>query len=416
MNDLQNETMIPQKNKRKIEEEYPSPVQEKKLCLHERQFELEIPITDFGTKARKSPLSPAFPRPKLAVALPELPKKLPHKLPAGPVTKKGLKKEPSTPLPAKLLSDNGKRSWELFRSIGKGGCGEVYLARENTVVNSGEVASSHVAVKIIKDRKQFQSELNTMKTLHGHRFGRGYTPRLITAVRKKKTLVMEYLSETVAARFDKCFHKFSIKTICMLALNMMTLVRDFNEKTGQAHVDIKPSNICTSSSGKDLYLIDFGYSTSPLIKLPGQTGTPLFMACSLQTIGAAFPSFLDDFESIGYVIMFFIAGGKKGLPWGGLRTHKEIAAAKNDRAIHEFCSNLAGTEYEPIAQTLATFLYVTRDRSQPFTDMDYGNLYGVWETALNCLGFENDKIYDWVEYEDSSLTLLNSIDVKQKML
>lgn len=66
----------------------------------------------------------------------------------------------------------------------------------------------------------------------------------------------------------------------------MSLVRDFNDKTGQAHVDIKPSNLCTSPNGRDLFLIDFGYSTSPSTKLPGQTGTPLFMACNLQTIGA----------------------------------------------------------------------------------------------------------------------------------
>jgi hypothetical protein len=66
----------------------------------------------------------------------------------------------------------------------------------------------------------------------------------------------------------------------------MALTRDFNEKTEQAHVDIKPSNICTSQNGKELFLIDFGYSTSPLVKLPGQTGTPLFMGWTLQTIGA----------------------------------------------------------------------------------------------------------------------------------
>lgn len=71
----------------------------------------------------------------------------------------------------------------------------------------------------------------------------------------------------------------------------MSLVRDFNEKTGQAHVDIKPSNLCTSPNGRDLFLIDFGYSTSPHVKLPGQTGTPLFMACNLQTIGATCKSF-----------------------------------------------------------------------------------------------------------------------------
>ena len=110
--------------------------------------------------------------------------------------------------------------------------------------------------------------------------------------------------------------------------------------------------------------------------------------------------------------MFFLAGGKKGLPWGGLRTHKDIAAAKNDQTIHIFCSNLAGTEYEPLAQTLATYLFVTRDRTRPFTDMDFNNLYSEWENVLHVCGWTNDRIYDWVEPDNtnSSLTLLNSTE------
>merc|ERR1719223_2047636 len=113
-------------------------------------------------------------------------------------------------------------------------------------------------------------------------------------------------------------------------MNIMLLVREFSSRTGCVHVDIKPSNICCSKDGRDIYLIDFGYSTSPLVKLPGQTGTPLFMATQLQKIGATFPSIQDDFESIGYVLMFLLGGGKKGLPWGHLRTHQDIAAMKND--------------------------------------------------------------------------------------
>ena len=49
-------------------------------------------------------------------------------------------------LPARIKSDNGKRCWELFKSIGKGGCGEVYLAKE---CNTSQ-PTPYVAVKIIK--------------------------------------------------------------------------------------------------------------------------------------------------------------------------------------------------------------------------------------------------------------------------
>ncbi len=66
----------------------------------------------------------------------------------------------------------------------------------------------------------------------------------------------------------------------------MMLSRDFYTKTKQVHVDLKPSNFCTTLDGKDLVLIDFGYSTPPSIRLPGQTGTPLFMSWTIQTLGA----------------------------------------------------------------------------------------------------------------------------------
>ena len=66
---------------------------------------------------------------------------------------------------------------------------------------------------------------------------------------------------------------------------------------------MKPSNFCIGKDGKELHLIDFGYSTSPNTKLPGQTGTPLFMSWSIQAIGNTYPSWLDDLESIGYVLM-----------------------------------------------------------------------------------------------------------------
>ena len=66
----------------------------------------------------------------------------------------------------------------------------------------------------------------------------------------------------------------------------MTLAKDFYEKTGQVHIDLKPSNFCVGKSGCDLALIDFGYATHPDMRLPGQTGTPIFMALNIQMHGA----------------------------------------------------------------------------------------------------------------------------------
>jgi serine/threonine protein kinase len=205
-------------------------------------------------------------------------------------------KKPKYLIEGRVRSDNGKRFWSLIKPLGKGGCGEVFLAKEDGL-------ESIVALKVVKDKKQYASELKVMKILNNHPFGRGNTPKLICACRKSKALIMEYLSDPLSLQFEKAGYKFSLKTCLMLAINMLKSSRSFYERTGLVHVDIKPSNFCVGPDGRNLYLIDFGYSTNPDVKLPGQTGTPLFMAWTIQTIGNTYPCWLDDLESIGYVIM-----------------------------------------------------------------------------------------------------------------
>lgn len=95
--------------------------------------------------------------------------------------------------------------------------------------------------------------------------------------------------------------------------------------------------------------------------------------------------------------MFFIGGGKKGLPWGMLRTHREIANAKSDSAISQFCDRLRGTEYAPIAVALNKYLALTRNRSRPFiAEQDYPVLLSYFEEVMKEQGFGNERDYDWL--------------------
>ncbi|KAI8911482.1 kinase-like domain-containing protein [Gorgonomyces haynaldii] len=284
-------------------------------------------------------------------------------------------------LSPQMQSDNGKRRWDIIRSLGKGGCGEVYLAKE-------ESSQETVALKI--DRKQFLAELDTMKRLNKHASGRGLTPRLITAVRKKKAIVMEYLSDTLSSRFEKCGFKFTPKTILMLAIDMT-----FLDKSGQVHVDLKPSNFCTGLDGKRLFLIDFGYSTPPTTKLPGQTGTPLFMSWSIQNYGSIAPCLQDDIESIGYI--FLMAGGKHGLPWGAFKSHKDIACLKNDHVIGNFCQRYNATDYHVIVPPLLHLLKIARDRKLEFNDTHFEDIVQHFKDALEKNGWMHDAKYDWLK-------------------
>lgn len=143
--------------KRALSTEYPSPTNEKRICLQDHSFELRPERLEYSSPdLPPTPLSPAFPK---AIRL-QPPPMTPLTVSAPVITHTGMvptkrvvampkkpsKKEPTLILPTTLLSDNGKRSWELFKSLGKGGCGEVYLAKER----SDDDSASYVAVKIIK--------------------------------------------------------------------------------------------------------------------------------------------------------------------------------------------------------------------------------------------------------------------------
>jgi serine/threonine protein kinase len=115
-----------------------------------------------------------------------------------------------------LTSDNGKKTWNLIRSIGKGGCGEVFLASEPN-------KSKLLAAKFIKEKKLYDAELQIMRKLNRHPQGRGKTPQLIAACKKDQAIVMQYLCDTVAQRFEKSNYTFSLKTILMLAMDMVII-------------------------------------------------------------------------------------------------------------------------------------------------------------------------------------------------
>lgn len=112
----------------------------------------ESPISHLLKPISASPLSIASPpKPTLASALVLKPIAIPKKPSTAPAASPGTKKEaaaasPALELPHRIDADNGKKSWELIKSIGKGGCGEVYLGRE-LFVNQ---PAPFVAIKIIK--------------------------------------------------------------------------------------------------------------------------------------------------------------------------------------------------------------------------------------------------------------------------
>ena len=57
-----------------------------------------------------------------------------------------------------------------------------------------------------------------------HLFEVEIAPKLLFACRRKKAIVMEYVNQTVSQHFEALNSHFSLKTILMLAINMVTLM------------------------------------------------------------------------------------------------------------------------------------------------------------------------------------------------
>ncbi len=139
-------------------------------------------------------------------------------------------------------------------------------------------------------------------------------------------MVMDLLGPSLEDQFNKCGRHFSLKTVLMVADQMLERVELMHSRH-LIHRDIKTPNFVTDAgreNGNFIYCIDFGLSKRyrhprTLQHIPQRegrslTGTPRY--ASINNHLGVEPSRRDDLESIGYVLVYFLKGG---LPWQGLK-------------------------------------------------------------------------------------------------
>lgn len=226
-------------------------------------------------------------------------------------------------------------------------------------------------------------------------------------------LVMDLMGPSLEDLFNTCGRKFSLKSVLMLADQMLQRIEYLHYKNF-LHRDIKPDNFVTGlgQHARHIYLLDFGLakkyrdSRNPNSHIPYRedkslTGTARY--ASINTHMGIEQSRRDDLESLGYLLMYFLRGS---LPWQGLRAvtkeekYAKILQKKRSTTIDSLCRGFP-PEFA---------LYFNYVRSLGFEERpDYAYLRKIFRNVYIRERFKNDDIFDWSNVEAVSSSVNTAI-------
>lgn len=233
-------------------------------------------------------------------------------------------------------------NYEIKNKIGTGTFGDVFLGTDKR--NGCSVAIK----RDIKDSDILHHEYKVyMRIMESGNKSRPRIPKIYHF--DEHHVVMEYLGDNLGKLFTKCMHKFSVKTVCMLAIQIVDQIACMHS-CGFIHRDIKPENFVMGrgKNSKLVHIIDLGlskrYKTKYHIKErsgKGLVGTARYT--SINSHLGLEQSRRDDLESIGYMFIYFVKGR---LPWQNMdikdknEKYKKIAELKKTIPLEELCKDL----------------------------------------------------------------------------
>ncbi|CAI9267582.1 casein kinase 1-like protein 2 [Lactuca sativa] len=292
--------------------------------------------------------------------------------------------------------------FRLGRKIGSGSFGEIYLG--TNIQTNEEVAIKLENIKTKHPQLLYESKL--YKILQG---GTGIpNVRWFGVEGDYNVLVLDLLGPSLEDLFNFCNRKLSLKTVLMLADQMINRV-EFVHCKSFLHRDLKPDNFLMGLGRRanQVYAIDFGLAKKyrdssthqhiPYRENKNLTGTARY--ASMNTHLGIEQSRRDDLESLGYVLMYFLRGS---LPWQGLKAgnkkqkYEKISEKKVSTSIEALCRGYP-TEF-------ASYFHYCR--SLRFDDKpDYAYLKRLFRDLFIREGFQFDYVFDWtiLKYQQSQL-------------
>ncbi|KAF2279694.1 kinase-like protein [Westerdykella ornata] len=286
--------------------------------------------------------------------------------------------------------------YRVGKKIGEGSFGVIFEG--TNLLNQQQVAIKFEPRK--SDAPQLRDEYRTYKILVGcpgipnvYYFGQEGLHNI---------LVIDLLGPSLEDLFDHCNRKFSIKTVVMVAKQMLSRVQTIHEKN-LIYRDIKPDNFLIGRPGTKsanvIHVVDFGMAKQyrdpktkqhiPYRERKSLSGTARYM--SINTHLGREQSRRDDLEALGHVFMYFLRGG---LPWQGLKAatnkqkYEKIGEKKQTTPIKDLCEGFP-EEFNK---------YLSYVRNLGFEDTpDYDYLRELFTQALKSTGEVEDGEYDWMK-------------------
>ncbi|KAF1354038.1 kinase-like domain-containing protein [Delphinella strobiligena] len=286
--------------------------------------------------------------------------------------------------------------YRVGKKIGEGSFGVIFEG--TNLLNNTQVAIKFEPRK--SDAPQLRDEYRTYKILVGcpgipnvYYFGQEGLHNI---------LVIDLLGPSLEDLFDHCNRRFSIKTVVMVAKQMLSRVQTIHEKN-LIYRDIKPDNFLIGRPGTKtanvIHVVDFGMAKQyrdpktkqhiPYRERKSLSGTARYM--SINTHLGREQSRRDDLEALGHVFMYFLRGG---LPWQGLKAatnkqkYEKIGEKKQTTAIKDLCDGFPEQFNK----------YLSYVRNLGFEDTpDYDYLRDLFTQALKETGEVEDGEYDWMK-------------------
>jgi len=213
-------------------------------------------------------------------------------------------------------------------------------------------------------------------------------------------MVIDLLGASLEDLFNFCKRKFSVKTVIMIAEQMLARIEYIHTKNF-IHRDVKPDNFLIGHGKKKstIYVIDFGLAKrfrDPKTGLhisykDGKSLTGTARYASINTHLGIEQSRRDDLEALAYVLIYFLKGE---LPWQGLKA-KNIKE-KYEKIMETKISTNIDLLTKGLPEEFADFLNFTREirfDEKP----DYAYVKSLLKRIIEKEKIEMDFNFDWVQ-------------------